>query len=159
LASGGKFGNGAVSAAFTHLFNSEANKFYQKLNQNQRARILSQIRGEIEDELAHTKALINQSDKFEVKLQLDHKRLARLLNKYGASSILAQGVSIAKTAAGRIPNAVGLGVGVLNRVSNLSEFTVTGFIYRSPFDGQFHAGFNAFDANGNGYVFGNIDGF
>ncbi len=87
------------------------------------------------------------------------KDLQALHIKYSPASILSQGTSIARAVAGKIPNVLGAGVGLANRLSNLSEYKVEGFVYDDPLNAHYHAGFNAFDHKGNGRVFLRIDGF
>ena len=59
---GGKFANGAVSAAFVHLFNSEAKSLYETLTQKQHAKILSDIRNQVEIELNEIKSLYKDAE-------------------------------------------------------------------------------------------------
>ena len=138
-----------------------AKQFYDKLSQKQHSKVLAGIRNDLEVELLKVKKSINQAEfgsKEWLNLSLDHERLSRLLLKYGPASVVSQGVTVSKTLASRIPNGFGAGVRVVNRIMDLSNLTVTGFVYRNPYDGQYHAGFNAFDHKGNGNFFGGIDG-
>jgi len=141
--------------------NIKAEEFYKGLNQSQHTKILTGIRKDVMVEMKKLKSQmksIETLDKNYLKLLSDFKELQALHIKYSPASVLSQGVSITKTLAGKIPNAFGAGVGVINRLSNLSEFKVEGFIYDDPLSDHYHAGFNAFDHDGNGFIFLRIDG-
>ncbi len=136
-------------------------EFYEGLNQSQRTKILIGIRKDVMVEMKKVKSQMNSIetlDKNYLKLLSSFKELQALHIKYSPASVLSQGLSITRTLAGKIPNAFGAGVGVINRLSNLSEFKVEGFIYDDPLSDHYHAGFNAFDHDGNGFIFLRIDG-
>ena len=154
----GRLNNNISEAKRPHL---EAKSFYEKLNQIEHAKILSDIRSDVMSEMGKVKdqmKVMKGLDEDYLKLMGRFKELQALHIKYSPASVLSQGIAIARSAAGKIPNILGVAASASNRLANFSVYKVEGFIYDDPLVSHYHAGFNAFDHNGNGHVFLRIDG-